>query len=44
MSIDLDTAQTMVDRARTRAMAIGVPMNFADGCGHLLTFDRLERS
>ena len=46
MSINLDTAQTMVERARARAMAIGVPMNIAvaDGGGHLLTFARMERS
>ncbi|MFI5999346.1 heme-binding protein [Streptomyces sp. NPDC051366] len=46
MSINLDTAQTMIERARARAVAIGVPVNIAvaDGGGHLLTFARMERS
>ncbi|MBT2540575.1 heme-binding protein [Streptomyces sp. ISL-44] len=46
MSINLDTAQAMVERARARAMAIGVPMNIAvaDGGGQLLAFARMERS
>ncbi|WP_405680974.1 heme-binding protein [Streptomyces sp. NBC_00868] len=44
MSTNLDTAQTMVDRARARAVAIGVPMNIAvvEGGGHLLAFARMD--
>ncbi|MFJ3841702.1 heme-binding protein [Streptomyces sp. NPDC090054] len=46
MSINLDTARCMVEKARARAVAIGVPMNIAvaDGGGRLLTFARMERS
>lgn len=44
MNITLDTAQTMVARARAQAVAIGVPMNIAvvDGGGHLLAFARMD--
>ncbi|MFG2715367.1 hypothetical protein ACGFX2_33155 [Streptomyces goshikiensis] len=45
MSINLDTARTVVERARARAVAIGVPMNTAADDGGLLpAFDRMERS
>ncbi|MFG2487929.1 MULTISPECIES: heme-binding protein [Streptomyces] len=46
MSSNLETAQAMVERARARAMAIGVPTNIAvaDGGGHQPTFARMERS
>ncbi|WP_328622884.1 MULTISPECIES: heme-binding protein [unclassified Streptomyces] len=45
MSINLDTTQTLVERARARAVAIGIPMNIAvDDGGHLPAFDQMERS
>jgi uncharacterized protein GlcG (DUF336 family) len=40
MSLTLNTAQAMIERARAHATDIGVPMNIAvtDGGGHLLAF------
>ena len=44
MSIKLDTAQAVIDKARAHSAAIGVPMNIAvvDGGGHLLAFARMD--
>lgn len=44
MSIKLDAAQAVIDRARAQAVAIGVPMNIAvvDGGGHLVAFARMD--
>ncbi|MFD9654661.1 GlcG/HbpS family heme-binding protein [Streptomyces mirabilis] len=44
MSISLDTAQAMVERARVQAAALDVPTNIAvvDGGGHLLAFARMD--
>ncbi|MEU9181748.1 heme-binding protein [Streptomyces sp. NPDC048550] len=44
MSIKLDAAQTVIERARAQAVAIGVPMNVAvvDGGGHLVAFARMD--
>ena len=46
MSITLDTAQAVIDKARAHALAIGVPMNIAvvDGGGHLVAFARMDGS
>jgi uncharacterized protein GlcG (DUF336 family) len=46
MQLSLKDAQTIVDRARTRAETIGVPMNIAvvDAGGHLLTFARMDKA
>lgn len=46
MSITLEDAQRMVERARAHAVTIGVPMNVAvvDGGGHLLAFARMDGS
>ena len=46
MSISLEDAQGMVERAREHAVAVGVPMNIAvvDGGGHLLAFARMDGS
>jgi uncharacterized protein GlcG (DUF336 family) len=46
MHISLDDAQAMVQRARTHADTIGVPMNIAvvDGGGHLVAFARMDRA
>ncbi|MEU1630515.1 heme-binding protein [Streptomyces sp. NPDC020096] len=45
MSITLDTAQAMIEKARAHTVAIGVAMNIAvvDGGGHLVAFARMER-
>ncbi|MFI8280548.1 heme-binding protein [Streptomyces sp. NPDC085929] len=45
MSIKLDAAQTVIERARAQAVAIGVPMNVAvvdGGGGHLVAFARMD--
>jgi uncharacterized protein GlcG (DUF336 family) len=44
MSLTLNTAQAMIERARAHATDIGVPMNIAvtDGGGHLLAFARMD--
>ena len=44
MSINLDTARAVIDKARAHALAIGVPMNIAvvDGGGHLVAFARMD--
>ncbi|MFD3925635.1 heme-binding protein [Streptomyces sp. NPDC058614] len=44
MSISLDDAQSIVERARAHAAGIGVPMAIAvvDGGGHLLAFARMD--
>jgi uncharacterized protein GlcG (DUF336 family) len=44
MSLTLNTAQAMVERAQAHATDIGVPMNIAvtDGGGHLLAFARMD--
>ena len=44
MTITLDAAQAMIERARERATRIEVPMNIAvtDGGGHLLAFARMD--
>ncbi|MEY9931682.1 uncharacterized protein GlcG (DUF336 family) [Catenulispora sp. GP43] len=44
MSINLDTAQAVIDKARAHSAAIGVPMNIAvvDAGGHLLAFARMD--
>jgi uncharacterized protein GlcG (DUF336 family) len=44
MSLTLNTAQAMIERARAQATDIGVPMNIAvtDGGGHLLAFARMD--
>jgi uncharacterized protein GlcG (DUF336 family) len=44
MTITLDAAQAMIDRARAHATRIDVPMNIAvtDGGGHLLAFARMD--
>ena len=44
MTITLDDAQVLVERARAHATDIGVPMNIAvtDGGGHLLAFARMD--
>jgi uncharacterized protein GlcG (DUF336 family) len=44
MTIKLDDAQAMIERARTHAAGIDVPMNIAvtDGGGHLLAFARMD--
>ncbi|MER5666197.1 GlcG/HbpS family heme-binding protein [Streptomyces mirabilis] len=44
MSISLDTAQAMVERARVQAAALDVPMNIAvvNGGGQLLVFARMD--
>jgi uncharacterized protein GlcG (DUF336 family) len=46
MQLSLKDAQTIVDRARTHAETIGVPMNIAvvDAGGHLLTFARMDKA
>jgi uncharacterized protein GlcG (DUF336 family) len=44
MSLTLNRAQAMIERARAHATDIGVPMNIAvtDGGGHLLAFARMD--
>jgi len=44
MTITLDAAQAMIERARAHATGIDVPMNIAvtDGGGHLLAFARMD--
>ena len=44
MSLTLNAAQAMIERARAHATDIGVPMNIAvtDGGGHLLAFARMD--
>ena len=44
MTITLDAAQAMIERARAHAASIDVPMNIAvtDGGGHLLAFARMD--
>jgi uncharacterized protein GlcG (DUF336 family) len=44
MSLTLNMAQGMIERARAHATDIGVPMNIAvtDGGGHLLAFARMD--
>jgi uncharacterized protein GlcG (DUF336 family) len=44
MSLTLNTAQAMIERAQAHASDIGVPMNIAvtDGGGHLLAFARMD--
>ncbi|MER6202207.1 heme-binding protein [Streptomyces sp. NPDC001586] len=44
MSITLDTAQAVIEKARVHAVAMGVAMNIAvvDGGGHLLAFARMD--
>jgi uncharacterized protein GlcG (DUF336 family) len=44
MTITLDAAQAMIERARAHATRIGVPMNIAvtDAGGHLLAFARMD--
>ena len=44
MTITLDDAQGMIERARAHAAGIDVPMNIAvtDGGGHLLAFARMD--
>jgi uncharacterized protein GlcG (DUF336 family) len=44
MTITLDAAQAMIERARAHAIRIGVPMNIAvtDAGGHLLAFARMD--
>jgi uncharacterized protein GlcG (DUF336 family) len=44
MSLTLDAAHSMIERARAHATDIGVPMNIAvtDGGGHLLAFARMD--
>jgi uncharacterized protein GlcG (DUF336 family) len=44
MTITLDDAQGMIERARAYAAGIDVPMNIAviDGGGHLLAFARMD--
>jgi uncharacterized protein GlcG (DUF336 family) len=44
MSLTLNTAQAVIERARAHATDIGVPMNIAvtDGGGHLLAFARMD--
>ena len=44
MSLTLNVAQAMIERARAHATDIGVPMNIAvtDGGGHLLAFARMD--
>ncbi|AVZ77061.1 glycolate utilization protein [Streptomyces lunaelactis] len=46
MSIKLEAAQAMIEKARAHAVAIGVPMNIAvvDGGGHLVAFARMDGS
>lgn len=46
MSINLDAAQAVIDKACAHALAIGVPMNIAvvDGGGHLVAFARMDGS
>jgi hypothetical protein len=46
MNISLEQAQAMIERARTHAERIGVPMNIAvvDGGGHLIAFARMDRA
>ena len=44
MTITLDAAQAMIERARAHAGSMNVPMNIAvtDGGGHLLAFARMD--
>lgn len=44
MTLSLDDAHAMLERARAHAVSIGVPMNIAvlDGGGHLLAFARMD--
>jgi uncharacterized protein GlcG (DUF336 family) len=44
MTVTLDAAQAMIERARAHATRIGVPMNIAvtDGGGHLVAFARMD--
>ena len=44
MTITLDAAEAMIERARAYATIIDVPMNIAvtDGGGHLLAFARMD--
>jgi uncharacterized protein GlcG (DUF336 family) len=44
MTVTLEAAQAMVERARAHATRIGVPMNIAvtDAGGHLLAFARMD--
>jgi uncharacterized protein GlcG (DUF336 family) len=44
MTVTLEAAQAMIERARAHATRIGVPMNIAvtDAGGHLLAFARMD--
>ena len=44
MSIELDAAQAVIEKARAHSAAVGVPMNIAvvDGGGHLVAFARMD--
>jgi uncharacterized protein GlcG (DUF336 family) len=44
MSIGLDAAQAVIEKARAHSAVIGVPMNIAivDGGGHLVAFARMD--
>ncbi|MFF4444134.1 heme-binding protein [Streptomyces sp. NPDC001502] len=46
MSITLDAALAVIEKARTHAVVIGVAMNIAvvDGGGHLVAFARMDGS
>jgi uncharacterized protein GlcG (DUF336 family) len=46
MTMNLDAAQAVIEKARTHALAIGVPMNIAvvNGGGHLVAFARMDGS
>ncbi|MER6253416.1 heme-binding protein [Streptomyces sp. NPDC001584] len=46
MSITLDAAQVVIEKARAQAVAMGVAMNIAvvDGGGHLVAFARMDGS
>ena len=46
MNISLSDATAIVDRAISRADAMGVPMNIAvvDGGGHLIAFARMDKA
>jgi uncharacterized protein GlcG (DUF336 family) len=44
MSINLDAAEAVIEKARDHSAVIGVPMNIAvvDGGGHLVAFARMD--
>jgi uncharacterized protein GlcG (DUF336 family) len=46
MNISLSDATAIVDRAISRADAMGVSMNIAvvDGAGHLIAFARMDKA